>query len=126
MLCGYLPFEDPDTPALYKKILSGSYSFHRSVSENARNLISHILNGNQHDRYTIKQILNHPWMTQYENKENTSGIMIGVNKIPIDGEILSQMRHLNLDPDYVSRCLEANRHNNATTAYYLSLRKFIS
>ena len=35
------------------------------------------------------------------------------------------MRYLNLDPDYVSRCLEANRHNNATTAYYLSLKKYI-
>tara|TARA_B100000768_G_C10988264_1_gene252805 strand:+ start:388 stop:498 length:111 start_codon:yes stop_codon:yes gene_type:complete len=25
MLCGYLPFEDPDTGALYKKILAGTY-----------------------------------------------------------------------------------------------------
>ncbi len=25
MLCGYLPFEDEDTPKLYKKILSGHY-----------------------------------------------------------------------------------------------------
>jgi 5'-AMP-activated protein kinase, catalytic alpha subunit len=36
------------------------------------------------------------------------------------------MKNLNLDPDYVSKCLEANRHNNATTSYYLSLKKFIS
>ena len=35
------------------------------------------------------------------------------------------MKNLNLDPDYVSKCLEANRHNNATTSYYLSLKKFI-
>lgn len=35
------------------------------------------------------------------------------------------MKLLGLDPDYVSKCLEANRHNNATTTYYLSLRKFI-
>lgn len=25
MVCGYLPFEDPNTPNLYKKIMSGSY-----------------------------------------------------------------------------------------------------
>lgn len=36
------------------------------------------------------------------------------------------MKSMNLDPDYVSKCLEANRHNNATTTYYLCLRKFIS
>ena len=47
MLCGYLPFEDPDTPSLYKKILSGSFSFHKSLSESAKDLISHILNGHQ-------------------------------------------------------------------------------
>jgi 5'-AMP-activated protein kinase, catalytic alpha subunit len=62
MLCGYLPFEDPDTPALYKKILSGSYNLHKSLSEEARDLISKVLNGNQSERYTIEQIRNHVWM----------------------------------------------------------------
>lgn len=65
-------------------------------------------------------------MARHDTKENTAGIVIGFNKIPIDNDILSQMRHLNLEPDYVSKCLEANRHNNATTAYYLSLKKYIS
>jgi len=32
MLNGYLPFEDEDTNTLYKKVLSGSYEFHDSVS----------------------------------------------------------------------------------------------
>lgn len=36
------------------------------------------------------------------------------------------MKTFNLDPDYVSKCLDANRHNNATTTYYLWLKKFIS
>lgn len=26
MICGYLPFDDPDTQELYKKIMSGDYS----------------------------------------------------------------------------------------------------
>jgi len=25
LICGYLPFEDPDTTELYKKILTGKY-----------------------------------------------------------------------------------------------------
>lgn len=65
-------------------------------------------------------------MAKHDLKESNSGIIIGFNKIPIDTDILSSMRSLNLDPDYVSKCLEANRHNNATTSYYLSLKKFIS
>lgn len=88
MLCGYLPFEDPDTPALYKKILSGSYTFHKSLSDDAKDLISRILNGNQYERLTIGQIRNHPWMLKYEGKQNIAGIIIGFNKIPIDQDIL--------------------------------------
>lgn len=36
------------------------------------------------------------------------------------------MKFLHFDADYVAKCLEANRHNNATTSYYLSLKKYIS
>jgi 5'-AMP-activated protein kinase catalytic alpha subunit len=64
MLCGYLPFEDPDTPTLYKKILSGNYTCHKSLSPEAIDLIEHILNNNQQERYTIEQIRNHPWMNK--------------------------------------------------------------
>lgn len=83
MLCGYLPFEDPDTSSLYKKILSGSYNVHKTVTDDARDLLSRILNGNQYERYSISQIRNHPWMAKYDLKESNPGIIIGYNKIPI-------------------------------------------
>jgi hydrogenase maturation factor len=44
-------------------------------------------------------------MVQHDPKESNAGIIIGFNKIPIDNDVLSQMKTLNLDPDYVSRCL---------------------
>ena len=44
MLCGYLPFEDPDTPALYKKILAGVYAVADHVSADARELLAGLLN----------------------------------------------------------------------------------
>lgn len=40
-----------------------------------------------------------------KHAENTEGIIIGFNKIPIDRDILFQMKSLNLDPDYVLKCL---------------------
>ena len=125
MLCGYLPFEDPDTPALYKKITAGSYSLHKALSDPAKDLIARVLNGNQAERYGIEQIRSHPWM-KGRCGESAEGIVVGFNKIPIDRDILGQMKALSLDPDYVQKCLEANRHNNATTSYYLSLKKHVS
>lgn len=44
MICGFLPFEDPDTAKLYSKILSGEYTMPKFVSKDARDLIKKILN----------------------------------------------------------------------------------
>jgi 5'-AMP-activated protein kinase catalytic alpha subunit len=39
MLAGYLPFCDPDTSKLYKKILIGNYKFPNGISDDAKYLI---------------------------------------------------------------------------------------
>ncbi len=36
MICGYLPFEDPNTATLYKKITAGDYTIPKFVSPFAR------------------------------------------------------------------------------------------
>lgn len=36
LVAGFLPFEDPNTSALYKKILSGSYEIPRWLSDGKR------------------------------------------------------------------------------------------
>jgi 5'-AMP-activated protein kinase, catalytic alpha subunit len=43
LLNGYLPFEDPDTGELYKKILSADYQMSEHVSDEAVDLIGRIL-----------------------------------------------------------------------------------
>ena len=126
MICGYLPFEDPDTNTLYSKILSGKYSVHRTVSSQARDLLEKILSNDENKRYTIDQIRKHPWMSNTRSASKISpGIVVGLHKIPIDQKIVESLREFKFDPDYVSKCLEANRHNNSTTAYYLALKKYV-
>ena len=61
-----------------------------------------------------------------QDEHTISGIVIGFNKIPINPDILTQLKLLNMDADYVTKCLEANRHNNVTTSYYLTLKKYVS
>jgi serine/threonine protein kinase len=56
MLAGYLPFEDPETDKLYKKILSCDYSIPNYVSESGSDLIRRILNTDPEARYNITQI----------------------------------------------------------------------
>jgi len=44
MTCGYLPFEDPNTALLYKKILNCEYECPDHVSDSCRSLLTCILN----------------------------------------------------------------------------------
>jgi len=64
MICGYLPFEDPDTSKLYKKIMNAEYEIPDFVSRHARDLITRILNTNPDERLTLKQIKEHIWFRQ--------------------------------------------------------------
>ena len=59
LLCGYLPFEDPNTANLYKKILSGDYHIPRFVSSDAKDLITNILNTDPEKRFKTPDIRKH-------------------------------------------------------------------
>ena len=39
LICGYLPFEDPNTANLYKKILNGDYQIPKFISPESKDLI---------------------------------------------------------------------------------------
>ena len=61
LICGFLPFEDPDTSKLYKKILSGEFKIPSFVSKDATDLLKKILNTEPDQRYKIADIRAHPW-----------------------------------------------------------------
>jgi 5'-AMP-activated protein kinase catalytic alpha subunit len=49
--------------------------------------------------------------------------VVGFHRIPIDRTILEKLKDFNFDIEYAERCIEANKHNHITTAYYLLLKK---
>ena len=69
MICGYLPFEDPKTSNLYKKILNADYQIPKFVSNEGRDLIQKILNTDPDERFTITDIRAHPWFKQVQRAE---------------------------------------------------------
>lgn len=66
LLGGYPPFHDDNQKALFNKIKNAEYEFHEEywseVSEEAKDLIRHLLKINPVERYTAEEALNHPWM----------------------------------------------------------------
>ena len=61
LLAGYLPFEDPNTSNLYKKILSADFEMPNNISNEAQDLITRILTMDPEKRITISSIKLHPW-----------------------------------------------------------------
>lgn len=93
MVCGYLPFEDPNTGQLYKKILSANYQIPSFVSPECRDLIKKILDTDPRTRYTIPEIRDHPWYKQVVPSEK-EGIIVGINQIPINNKVLDTLDSL--------------------------------
>lgn len=117
LLCGYLPFEDPVTSVLYKKIVNGSFTIPHFVSPEATDLIRHILNTDPKSRYTFDDIKKHRWFRQ---------IQVSPEKLldqNIDTEILDLLSSYGFDSDKAISQINNNKHNNITTTYYLLTKK---
>lgn len=86
MICGYLPFEDPNTTTLYKKIIAGDYSIPKFVSPMAREMLQGLLCTDPEKRLKLKDIRGHGWFKTMSEAPliYNLGIKIGSNSIPID------------------------------------------
>ena len=61
MLCGYLPFEDPDNEILFQKILFCEVEFPNYLSSDSINLLKKIMVANAKERITLSGIKKHPF-----------------------------------------------------------------
>lgn len=96
MVCGYLPFEDPNTNLLYKKILNADYQIPQFVSPECKDMIQKILNTDPNSRYKIDEIRKHPWYS-IANVKDYGGILVGQYPIPIDEDIVKQLDSFGFD-----------------------------
>ena len=127
LICGYLPFDDDDTPVLYKKIMRGDYNIPSFVSAKAGDLINSILNTDPDKRFKIKEIKRHPWFEIYKGYiDRPKGLIIDYHEIPIDVAVIDKMDDLGFDRRQVVHSVQNNRHNKLTTVYYLLLKKYIA
>ena len=61
LLCGYLPFQGENVIRIYRKAFRAEYELPEWVSPPAKNLISNLLVADPAKRYSIPDIMNHPW-----------------------------------------------------------------
>ncbi|KAL3229131.1 hypothetical protein RNJ44_02218 [Nakaseomyces bracarensis] len=72
MLCGFPPFYEDEysRESLGEKIAKGHYKFLApwwdEISEEAKDLVMHLLKVDPNERYDINQLLAHPWLNHYD------------------------------------------------------------
>jgi len=128
LVCGYLPFEDDDTPTLYRKILAADYSCPSYISYEVRDLLGRILDTDPATRLGIAAVRNHPWFQRHalrlnsQNQSHSSTIEVdqpsGQSAGP-DQRVLDQLEELGFPSDTVKDDLRSGRHNPATASYFL-------
>ncbi|KAI9493565.1 kinase-like domain-containing protein [Zychaea mexicana] len=68
LLCGFPPFYDESIQVLTEKVARGQYTFLSpwwdTISDAAKDLISHLLCIDPNERYTIDQFFEHSWMKE--------------------------------------------------------------
>ncbi|CAD7938578.1 unnamed protein product [Amoebophrya sp. A120] len=147
LVCGYLPFEDQNTAALYKKILGADYQTPKFISQSVNDLISGMLTTDPAKRMTAAQIKQHPWYrglfgTTADMATRPSDLHFLTGRgcevpdcsyclqadskdgsIVIEEDILSALDRYGFPREYAVKCLEMNKHNHVTTTYYLLARR---
>lgn len=67
LLCGFPPFYNQSTAALYRQIKRGEFDFPKpywdDISDNAKNLVCGLLTVDAKKRLTPDQVLAHPWIS---------------------------------------------------------------
>jgi 5'-AMP-activated protein kinase catalytic alpha subunit len=122
MLCGFLPFDDPDNDVLYQKIIEGKFNLPNFLSDNAKDLLKNVLSTDPNKRYTLRQIRSHPWFNRIPVMIN-EGLLVNVINIPVDDFILEKMALYGLNKEETRQHLLSNKHSNATTTYYLIMKR---
>ena len=127
MLCGKLPFYDDDIQILYEKILSGKFETPDYLSDNAKDILSKLLEIDPKKRINFDNIKNHPWFSIIDkNYLIHKGININEDIIPIDEDILVKMEKMGLNNKIEIRYnIIKNYHNKITSLYNLLLKQKI-
>jgi len=119
LVCGYLPFEDQNTAALYRKILNADYQAPKFISESVRDFIARMLSTDPEQRTNIQRIRAHVWYCQIPEASSCESDQ---NKV-LEEDVLEQLDRFGFPRDYAIKCLQMNKHNHVTTTYYLLSEK---
>ncbi|EGD78803.1 CAMK/CAMKL protein kinase [Salpingoeca rosetta] len=117
MLCGCLPFDDPDLRVLGSLIRKGEYAEPSHLSPSARDMIRGLLSLDPARRMTMDQLLAHPWMVAGlpTDRLDTSS---QIECAELDPQVVGVLaRYYGVSEDRVRSHLETDPYDHVTADY---------
>eukprot|EP01038_Epipyxis_sp_PR26KG_P012421 gene12421-16659_t len=121
---GFLPFEDPNTAQLYKKILSGDYHPPKWISAEVKDLIRKILETDPNKRFQINDIRKHAWYNIVSEDEIPREIISEKDCEITKNEVMRAISTAGLDSQAVLDGIASHACNSNTAMYYLLEQKY--
>jgi 5'-AMP-activated protein kinase catalytic alpha subunit len=111
MVCGYLPFDEPEMEDLYDRIIAGEYEFSDSLnlSQPCKELIAGLLHSPPEERLTAREVLNHRWMRKHSANVPTGplALSVGIGTAIVDPACRELVRKMQAEyglPQRGARC----------------------
>ncbi|KAK9765353.1 Serine/threonine-protein kinase, partial [Basidiobolus ranarum] len=109
LVCGKVPFDDQNQPALHAKIKRGHVDYPTWLSSDCKHLLSRILVTNPSDRASMAEILRHPWISKgYDGPPNNYLPQRSPLRLPLDMDVVKGMSGFEFgDESHIKEELEA-------------------
>ena len=120
MICGRLPFKDPDMRVLYDKVKSGRIEYPLFISPESKELISLLLVVDPTKRATMETVKKHPWVMEGYSVPIDSGCPPRPPIVDIDHDVFSRLvKFYGYDKDEARVSLLSDKKNPTQNIYYL-------
>lgn len=123
LLCGFLPFDDENISALYRKIQSGKYEKPAWLSPGSVALLDAMLQTDPRRRITVKELLLHPWlMVGYDTPVKWQSKFHATD---LDPEVVQQIANYRLAPlqGVMEQIRKWDYSSNLVAIYFILLDK---
>lgn len=124
LVCGKVPFDDQNMPALHAKIKRGHVEYPSWLTVECKQLLSRMLVTSPSQRATLSEILNHPWMTRGYDcpPDNYLPLRFPIT-FPLDMEIIRRMTGFEFGNEQtiltkLTNILESEGYRKLVKAYY--------
>nr|XP_012419996.1 PREDICTED: serine/threonine-protein kinase SIK1 [Odobenus rosmarus divergens] len=128
LVCGSLPFDGPNLPALRQRVLEGRFRIPFFMSQDCETLIRRMLVVDPTKRITIAQIRQHRWMQDEPSVPRQacpafSALSYNSNLGHYDEQVLGIMHSLGIDRQRTVESLQNSSYNHFAAIYYLLVER---